>query len=360
MPLKLVPPRKGKSPNWTIRGTHLRVYVDRSAGTDRRSVAAGQLRKLEQQIECGEFPEKPAQPDGPTFISAAVAYMKANPQTRQRARSIGKLIQHFGETPLSEIGQQAIDVAAIALHPDVSPASRNSYVYTPVSSILHHAGIKIVVARPKGAKGRIVTDHLDPPDAFAIIDAAAAFDARFALLLKFLLFTGCRVGEALAIRRQEHVRLDESRVWIATSKNGDPRDVRLREDLCAEIAAFITDEPAGRLFPFHQGGHLKHLLMRAKLAALGLSCPIRRPKGWRQPPNRLAFVNFHTFCHTWGTWMRRYGGLDLQGLVATRRWRSIKSAARYAHVVAREEWARVEMLPSAGGGKTVERTRDAS
>ena len=359
MPLKLIPPRKGKSPNWTIRGTYLGVGVDRSTGTDRRAVAAGQLRKLEQQIESGEFHEKPAR-SGPTFISAAVAYMKANPQSRQRSRQIGKLIQHFGDTPIAEIDQRAIDEAALALHPDVTPASRNSYVYTPVSSILHTAGIKIVVARPKGAKGRIVTDHLDPPDAFAIIEAAAAFDTRFALLLKFLLFTGCRVGEALALRRREHVRLEESRVWIATSKNDDPRDVRLREDLCAEIAAFIADEPEGPLFPFHQGGHMKHLLTRAKLAALGINCPARRPTGWRQLPNRLAFVNFHTFCHTWGTWMRRYGGLDLQGLVATRRWRSVKSAQRYAHVVAREEWARVEMLPSAASGKSVERKRDAS
>lgn len=360
MPLKLVPPREGKSPNWSIRGTYLGIRVDRSGGSHRRSVAAGQLRKIEQQIERGEFPEKPAQPSGPTFIGAAVAYLKANPQTRQRARNIGRLIQYFKKMPIADIDQAQIDAAAIEMYPNVSPSSRNSYVYTPISSILHTAGIKIVVARPKGAKGRVVTDHLDPPDAFAIIDAAAAFDTRFALLLKFLLFTGCRIGEALAIRRQEHVRLDESRVWVATSKNGDPRDVRLREDLCAEIATFIAGEPDGRLFPFHQGGHMKHLLMRAKLGALDLNCPARRPKGWRQPPNRLAFVNFHTFCHTWGTWMRRYGGLDLQGLVATRRWRSIKSAARYAHVVAREEWARVELLPSAAGGKIVERKRDAS
>jgi integrase len=46
---------------------------------------------------------------------------------------------------------------------------------------------------------------------------------------------------------------------------------------------------------------------------------------------RLAFVGFHTFRHTWATWMRRYGGADLQGLAATKNWRDPKSAARYAH-----------------------------
>jgi hypothetical protein len=52
--------------------------------------------------------------------------------------------------------------------------------------------------------------------------------------------------------------------------------------------------------------------------------------------------------------MRRCGGADLQGLVATNHWRDPRSAARYAHVVAHEEWGRVEKLPAmpiASGGK---------
>ena len=48
-------------------------------------------------------------------------------------------------------------------------------------------------------------------------------------------------------------------------------------------------------------------------------------------------MNFHTFCHTYGTWMRRYAGLDVRGLVGTGRWDSMQSAERYAHVVASEE-----------------------
>ena len=91
MPLKLVPPRKGKSPNWTIRGTHIGVYVDRSAKTPRRAVAARQLRELEGKIERGEFPEKRPEPNAPTFLSAALAYMQAG---RSR-RGLAALIDHF-------------------------------------------------------------------------------------------------------------------------------------------------------------------------------------------------------------------------------------------------------------------------
>jgi hypothetical protein len=45
MPIKLIPPRKGKSPYWTIRGTYLGYYVDRSTGASKRAVARqGQIQ----------------------------------------------------------------------------------------------------------------------------------------------------------------------------------------------------------------------------------------------------------------------------------------------------------------------------
>ena len=62
--------------------------------------------------------------------------------------------------PLTEITQVALDRAAIALMPNVTPATRNRKVYTPISAVLHHAGIKVEFARPKGAKGRARTDFL--------------------------------------------------------------------------------------------------------------------------------------------------------------------------------------------------------
>ncbi|MGB6997305.1 MAG: hypothetical protein WBD96_07080, partial [Pseudolabrys sp.] len=108
------------------------------------------------------------------------------------------------------------------------------------------------------------------------------------------------------------------------------------------------------VFKFRQGGHLKYLLVRAKLAALGLSCPVRRPTGWKQPTNRLHWANFHTFRHTYATWMRKFGGLDEIGLVATGNWRDPRSARRYAHAVPREEWNKVDSLPSVTRGKSVE------
>ena len=342
MPLKLYPPHTRKSPHWTIRGTYLGVAVERSAKTARRAVAAKLRRTIESEIEAGQYNARP-EPSAPTFLSAAVAYMKAG----RRAKGVARLIEHFGETPLP-IEQAAIDAAAIALKPNVTPATRNTYVYTAISAIQHYAlGDKCPkIRRPKGAKGRVVTDYLTKADAAAVIAAAELIDAELALLLRFLLYTGARLGEAVSLHWPE---VSEGIARVRETKNDDPRSIRLRADLAEELEARRPKEAYGRVFRWRQGGHLKHLLLRAKLAALGLPCPKRRPKGWKPPPYRLAWVNFHTFRHTYATWMRQYGGLDEIGLVATGNWRDPRSARRYAHAVPRDEWSKVESLPAMRG-----------
>lgn len=357
MPLKLVPPRKGKTPNWSIRGTYLKVGVDRSCGTDRQAVARKILADLKGRIERGEYPEKAPAPKGKTFLTAAIAYMKAGGERENMSR----LIDHFGEMQISEITQEAVDEAAIAILPNFTPATRNRKVYTPVSAVLHSAGIEIRLKRPKGAKGKMVTAFMSPQDAFAIIDAADAEEPAFGTLLRFLLYTGCRISEAMALR-WEDVAFGQSLAYIGTSKNGDPRTAQLREDLRDELKAFGNGTTQGKVFPFNPGGGLKDRLTRAKLTVCGVKRKPRR-KGEsnadrRIPPHRLDWVGFHTFCHTWATWMRRYAKTDLQGLVATGRWRDPRSAARYAHVAARDEWSGVERLPTRG--EVVESKRNAS
>jgi integrase len=345
MPLKIIGPRNSKTKNLYIRGAYLGIRVDKSCGTNKRSVAQTILKRIEREIELGAYQQpKIVAPPSPTFLSAAIAYLEAG----RRKRYVARLIKHFGETPLDQIDQAAIDAAAILLHPNAGNATRNAAVYTPVSAILHHAGVDIKLKRPKGAKGRVVTDWLRPEDADAIISAADQIDAEFGTLLRALLYTGLRLGEVLDRWRWEDLNLAEAAAWTRREKGGIVSDAKLRPDLVAALRILRPAEGQGRVFRFHQGGHLKHMLTRAKLAALGLPCPVRRPIGWQAPDNKLAWANFHTFRHTWATWMRRYGGLDTKGLVATRNWRDERSASRYTHAVTSEEWDRVERLPSVG------------
>lgn len=323
-----------------------------SSGTHKRSVALKQLKLIEECIEeHGQYPAPEPKPHSgePTFLSAAIAYMQAG----GRRKYLAPLIKHFGGTPLPKVDQDAIDAAATAIYPHVSnPATRNGYVYTPVSAILHHAlGDKCpIIRRPKGAKGRVKTDFMWPPDAFAIIGAADEIDFEFGLYLRVLLYTGIRKSEGLKMLPDD-TQPDENAAWLRDSKNGDPRMLKLREDIVGPLRAHLKNHNGERLFRFKDGGHFKHLLLRAKLAACGLPCPVRRPTGWKPPQHRLAFVGFHTFRHTWATWMRRYGGADVQGLAETGNWRDPRSAQRYSHAVAREEWDRVDNLPSVGTGR---------
>lgn len=268
-------------------------------------------------------------------------------------RYVATLVRHFRETPIDDIDQAAIDTAARILHPDVTPATLNGYVYTPVSAILHHAGRQITVKRPKGYKGKQVTRFLLPPDAFAIIEAATRIDAEMGRLLTFLLYTGCRIGEALALK-WENVDLTQRLAYIETSKNDQPRSMKLRANVCELLEPHR--EASGRVFRFRQGGHRNLLFLNAKLTACGLAA-LPRPRPGEKlaiPAYRYSWVTFHTFCHTWATWMRRFGGADIQGLVGTGRWRDARSAARYTHVAAHEEWDRVDALPDASWGKAGE------
>jgi hypothetical protein len=192
MPLKLVPPRKGKSPCFTVRGTYLGVYVDRSTRARKRATAAKVLKKWELEIERGEFSDKPEK----TFASAAAAYMKAGGERTY----IKKLLQHFGEMPLKDIGQEEIDVAAVALYPTCAPSTRNRQVYTPVSAILKRAGFKDTIDRPFGAAGNKATGWLWPEQAEVLFEEAGKLDPEFRLLCLTLLYAGgLRLSEGLGL-----------------------------------------------------------------------------------------------------------------------------------------------------------------
>jgi integrase len=348
VPLNLRPPRAGKTPNFEIRGTYLRVRVEISSGTAKRSIALAQLKRIEECIEeHGQYPAPDTKPRAgePTFLSAAIAYMRDGGSRRY----IAPLIRRFGETSLAEMSQQLIDDAANKILPTGAADYRNRAIYTPVIAILRHA-LKDSCPpyrRPKGAKGRTKKEFMWPDDAFAVIDQADKIDPEFGLYLRLLLYTGIRKSEGLNVLAAD-TKPEERAAWLRTSKNEDPRMLKLREDILDPLTRHLEGHTGDRLFKFREGGHFKHLLLRAKLAACGLPCPKRRPTGWKPPEYRLAFVGFHTFRHTWATWMRRYGGADVQGLMETGNWRDPRSAARYSHAVAREEWDRVDNLPSMG------------
>jgi integrase len=319
MPLKLYPPRPGH-PNWTIRGTYLKRYVERSSGTGDRKVAAKILKKLEGEIERGEF----AEPGEPTFASAAAAYMKAGGERKY----MKKLLEHFGDTPISRINQSAIDHAAAALYPNGTGATRNRSVYTPVCAVLRRGGVRLDLTRPHGSGGNRATAWLWPEQAEAIFDEAEKLNRDFAALLIVLCYTGMRLSEALGLTWND-VRLSDGFGYVPDSKNGEPRAVFFPPVAVAALGNL--EHCRDTVFRFSKGGHLYNLL---KAVAFKASVDL---------PERSAF---HIFRHTYATWMRRYAGLDTKGLVATGAWKDRKSADRYEHVQVSEEARKAILLPT--------------
>jgi integrase len=332
MPIKLVPPRPGKTPNWSGRGTYLGRYINRSTKTRRRSLALKALARWQGEIERGEFTE----PGDPTFASAALAYMKAGGERTY----LTPILNHFRGTPLTKIGQAEIDAAAQEIYPRRSPATVNRQLYTPISAVLRHAGVALVLRRPKGASGVKTSGWLWPDEAKRLFAKGRALDAEFGVLLTVLCYTGLRLSEALGLTTDQ-LKLDDAFAFVPTTKNGDPRPVFLPpvvvDALCDHPRGL--DRPNERVFKFHKGGHI-YSLLRAAAAQAEVTLPERQA--------------FHLFRHTYGTWMRRYGNLDTRGLVGTGAWKDRKSAERYEHVVITEEAQRAALLPGASSDRKSE------
>jgi len=331
MPLKLIEPRPGKTPNWYIRGTYLGVPVDRSSGSSEKAVAARFRTQLKYEIERGRL----AQSGEPTFLSAAVRYLKAGGDGRflgsfdEETETWSGLIGHFGETALRAIDQDAIDDAAHTLYPKGSAQTRNRQVYTPVSAVLKFAGRNDHIRRPKGWRGKNRVNWLWPEQAFHLFRTADEIDPEFGIFLRTLLYTGMRLSDGLWLMIGR-VKLDEGYAYLEDTKNGEPRGVHLPPVVVAALKRHPRGlDRQGRVFRFTKCGRLYELLGKVKAKA----------------GKDYGFVTFHTLCHTYGTWMRRYAKLDLDGLVETQRWKDRASAAKYVHVDASEAARKADLLP---------------
>lgn len=350
MPIKLIPPKEGRSQYFYAKGKHLEVFVDRSTKTADERVAKIQIKRWEKQIERGEYIDPRAPPaevvsGPPMFLGAAVAYMKAGGERKY----IAPIIEKWRTTKLSEIDQTLIDTTADELYPNAPASTKNRQFYTPVSAILKRAGRNEEVKRPIGWRGKSSQSWLEPEQAFPLIANCYKVDEEFGLFCLTLCYTGERLSEPLKARLR-NLNLGQSMLYIPDTKNGDPRPVHLppvvveafrnmrpRPVLTASRSSdhagipFLERPLDARIFRFHPGGYLRDMLKEA-MRMTGLSFPKREG-------------GFHIFCHTYGTWMTRYGSLDTEALVRTKRWKSTESAARYAHTVASSEARMADVLP---------------
>jgi integrase len=354
MPLTLVPPKAGRTPNYHIRGSYLGIAVNRSAKTAVKDIAKRIKKRIEEEIEQGVYKPSTVETGGPvTFLAAAVAYMKAGGERD----FLSPIIEHTGpfsirDKPIERITQTDIDNLAGELYPSASAPTRNRQVYTPIAAVLHRAGDQRKFKRPKGWRESRAISKLEPDQAFALLEAADEIDREFGLLCYVLLYTGRRISETLKAKLGD-LNLDRSVLYLRDTKNREAVEVHLPpivvQKFCAMPArphregsggrsqadagvAFLKRAPDQRIFRFYYSSYLRGLLADAMDKA-GLRFP-RRQRG------------FHLFCHTYGTWMHRYGNLDTYALSRTKRWKDPRSADVYVHTEVGSEARMADILPT--------------
>jgi hypothetical protein len=197
VPLKLRPPRKGKTPNFEIRGTYLGVRVEVSSGTHKRSVALAQLDEIEECIEQhGQYPAPEVKPDPgrPTFLTAANAYMQRRRRAPLRSDAAAPFPRKAARGNRSGRDRRRGRAAAAG-----APDYKNRAVYAPTIAILRQAlgdkcppvfqtaeGYRRDASAPTSCGRRMP---------FSILHEADAIDAEFELYLLVLLYNGIRKSE---------------------------------------------------------------------------------------------------------------------------------------------------------------------
>lgn len=341
MPLKLVEPRKGKTPYWSIRGTHRGIYIDRSTKHTLKAKARETLNQWKAEIERGEFSstintEK-------TFLNGAVDYVKAGGDKRfisfnEETKKWDPLIIQLGEKPLSKITQEVINETASKLYPNAPASTRNRQVFTPASAVLKYNGVDSKIKRPKGWRGSSRVTWLWPERAFAVFAASDNIDLEFGIFQRMLCYTGIRLLEATEHLECDRMQIAESYAYLPDSKNGEPQPIYLPPALIAALANHPRglERPGETVFRFRKCGRLYKWFDLAFERA-GVILPPR--------------IGFHVWRHTYGTWMRRYGGLSSKDLVETGRWLDPASAARYDHVTSSEVSRKADLLPNENSWK---------
>lgn len=332
---------------WHIVGTtgpaERREVVRESTGTSDRAIAEALRAKREREVyERAIYGDRAVV----TFAQAVHSFTETRPGIAAGdKRRLNRLLDHFGlGAKLSEIGQAAVDAAAAAICPDASPATKLRAVVSPISAVLNHAArrgwcARPMLERPEPARRR--TDWLTPAQAEALLAAAVP---HMRPLLLFLLGTGARVGEALALPWSD-VDLNAG---VATFRNTEDRRTKSGRDRTVHLpptvivalgnlahrdgAVFRT--PAWRVERDHETGELRRVQVTGPAYRGGSF-----KTAWRGTMRRAGLLDEageplcspHALRHTWASW--RYclkpNALDLMHAGG---WSSLDLVARYAHV----------------------------
>jgi integrase len=233
-----------------------------------------------------------------------------------------RILLYYGDAPLPTIDQESVDRARVAvLRPDASPATVRRNLIAPLRAVLQHAHRRgwCEVPRfdiPAEPKGR--TLFLLPAQVESLIASAAP---HLAPLIRFLVTTGCRMSEALALEWPD-VDLVAGRaiLWEGETKSGGRRVVDLPP---AALSLPLPGRP-GRVFLTRTGAPYRDSSVYGGQVKTA----------WATATRGAGLDGFtpHHLRHTWATWHYALHR-DLLALKHAGGWSSVTLVERYAHIM---------------------------
>ena len=261
-------------------------------------------------------------------------------------RFLKPVIQHFGNTPLARIDQDAIERGARNTYPRASNATLDRQFYTPTSAVLKHATKRgwcapLILERPDVSVPTIRWLTLE--EANRLIDACGD---HLRPLVIFMIYTGARVGEALWLNWHS-VDLARRHVVFPKTKNGDARGVPLHERVLVALANLRHRE--GEVFRRPDG-----LPYARPRRADDTSAGSRIKKAFAGACSRAGIEDFsaHGCRHTWATW-HYAANRDVSALMRLGGWKTVSMVMRYVHTNVDEHRHTIDRLPGGVLGDSV-------
>jgi integrase len=210
----------------------------------------------------------------PTFSEYAAVTSQARQlkaSTAEKERSIWRRIEAvFGDWPLNTIAPSDVRRFVESLSADgLSPAYVRD-IYSLLAMTFDYAIADELIAQTPCVKVNLPkrtgkVQAASPGDVASLIDA---IDPRYVALVKFLAGTGCRIGEALAVRVSDVVDLPRPSVRVLESKTeAGVRTVTLPDWLQATLRNHVSEFGLGAddwLFPAPAGGRMERRRFRGR------------------------------------------------------------------------------------------------
>lgn len=257
---------------------------------------------------------------------------KLKPSTRQsRVYCVtARILPALGDLDIEDVDAYALDRYATARHTDgASPKTiKNELgIITTILRAGQRWGLldRVPTTSPPKAEPQHIR-YLVPYEARMLLSAAAD-EPYMSTLVPALLYTGMRLGEALALR-WEHVDLEAGYIDVLYShsaghttapKSGKGRRIPLsREGRAALSAQRAQRRPGPLVWQTHEGAQLTR-------------GHVRDP--WRRVlmASGIAHTRLHDLRHTYASWLVQ-SGVSLQAVKELLGHADVKTTLRYAHL----------------------------